>query len=82
MLESIPRLNRPKTYTVSEVSQLLGVSRMLVYEEIWRVERGEPTKFKLPFIRVGRRILFPVSAIDSTLGLDPSDTPSPPVEAA
>jgi excisionase family DNA binding protein len=47
------------TVTVAEAGKLLGVSRGLAYE---LVQRGE-----LPAVRLGRRIVVPVRAIEALL---------------
>jgi excisionase family DNA binding protein len=50
---------RRLTLTVGEASQVLGVSRSYAYE---LVRRGE-----LPCMRLGRRIVIPVRALDALL---------------
>jgi excisionase family DNA binding protein len=50
---------RRLTLTVGEASQVLGVSRSSAYE---LVRRGE-----LPSMRLGRRIVIPVRALDALL---------------
>jgi excisionase family DNA binding protein len=47
------------TVTVAEAGDLLGISRGLAYE---LVQRGE-----LPAVRLGRRIVVPVRAIEALL---------------
>jgi excisionase family DNA binding protein len=47
------------TVTVAEAGELLGISRGLAYE---LVQRGE-----IPAVRLGRRIVVPVRAIESLL---------------
>jgi excisionase family DNA binding protein len=47
------------TVTVAEAAELLGISRGLAYELI---QRGE-----LPAMRLGRRIIVPVRAIEALL---------------
>ena len=57
-----PDQSRPAdrlTYTVEEAAQLLGISRNSGYEA---VRRGE-----IPTIRLGRRILVPVSRLEALL---------------
>ena len=49
-----------RTLDVEEAGQLLGISRALAYEA---ARRGE-----LPTIRVGRRLLVPVAAVERLLG--------------
>lgn len=49
----------PRTMTVEEASEILGISRGHAYELI---RRGE-----LPGIRLGRRVVVPVRAIDDLL---------------
>ena len=46
-----------KTYTAAEVARLVGLDLKSVYEG---ARRGE-----IPCLRVGRRYLFPVAAIDA-----------------
>jgi excisionase family DNA binding protein len=55
--------HQPLTITVEQAGQLLGISRGLAYE---LVRRGE-----IPAIRLGRRLVVPVDAIDAMLH-DPS----------
>ena len=54
-------MNR-RTLTVAEAAACLGVSRNTTYEAI---RRGT-----LPAIRVGRRILVPIHALDALLSSD------------
>lgn len=49
----------PRTITVERAGQLLGISRGLAYD---LVRRGE-----IPSIRLGRRVVVPVTAIDDIL---------------
>ena len=49
-----------RTVNVEEAGQLLGISRALAYEA---ARRGE-----LPAIRVGRRLLVPLAAVQRLLG--------------
>lgn len=48
------------TYTVTEVAELLGISRTSAYE---CVRRGE-----IPAVMLGRRLVVPRHAIDALLG--------------
>ena len=48
------------TYTVSEVAELLGISRSSAYE---CVRRGE-----IPAVVLGRRLVVPRHAVDALLG--------------
>ena len=50
-----------KVLNVAEVAVVLGLSRNATYEA---VRRGE-----IPAIRIGRRILVPVRALDDALSL-------------
>lgn len=50
------------TMTVDEAAKCLGVSRTLAYE---MVHRGE-----LPSLKLGRRIVVPVPALERMLGID------------
>lgn len=49
----------PRTITVERAGQLLGISRGLAYD---LVRRGE-----IPSIRLGRRVVVPVTAIDDII---------------
>ena len=55
MRDSVTRL----TTTIPEAAELLGIGRNTAYEA---VRRGE-----IPTIRIGKRILVPVSALDRLL---------------
>ena len=50
------------TMTVDEAAKCLGVSRTLAYE---MVRRGE-----LPSLKLGRRIVVPVPALERMLGIE------------
>src|SRR5262249_25543111 len=77
VVQSIPtNRDKPKTYSVDEAARLLGVNRMLVYQEVWKEEMGGG-KSQFSFIRVGRRILLPAAKLDEMLGLN-----TPPRDAA
>ena len=54
--EDVPQ---PLTITVERAGQLLGISRGLAYDLI---RRGE-----LPAVRLGRRLVVPVGAVESLL---------------
>lgn len=54
----------PATYTAEEFAALLGVSLWSLYES---VRRGDPP---IPPIRVGRRLVWPRSAVNTLLGLE------------
>ena len=69
-----PKSAKTRTVSVAEAAEILGVSRMALYQAVWGG--------KFPHIRVGRRILISTAKLDELLGCDPSDTPSPPLEAA
>ncbi len=47
------------TYTVEEAAEKLGISRPVAYQA---VNRGD-----IPVIRIGRRILIPVAALQKML---------------
>ncbi len=49
----------PLVYNVSEVAQLLGLSKTATWEAVWRGE--------VPSIRVGRRVLVPRQALQGFL---------------
>ena len=55
-MESVTRM----TITVTEAARRLGIGRNTAYEA---VRRGE-----IPTIRIGKRLLVPVSALDKLLG--------------
>jgi excisionase family DNA binding protein len=61
-------VNRPLVIPVPEAAKLLGIGRNTAYEA---VARGE-----IPSIRIGRRLLVPVAALERFLGID-SEPPSP-----
>ena len=54
------------TMTVSEAAQALGISRTLAYEMVRSNE--------LPSLRLGRRLVVPVRALERMLGLDEPET--------
>ena len=54
--EDVPQ---PLTITVERAGQLLGISRGLAYDLI---RRGE-----LPAVRLGRRLVVPVGAVENLL---------------
>ena len=54
-----------KTCTVSEAAELLGLSRATAYSA---AKSGE-----LPTIRIGRRLLVPITALDRLLSEIPAD---------
>ncbi len=49
-----------RTYTVTEVAEILGIGRNTAYESC---RTGE-----IPSVRIGGRVLVPCSAIDDLLG--------------
>lgn len=49
----------PKTYSIEEAAQLLGIGRNHAYEA---AKRGE-----IPVIRIGKRLLVPKAALDRML---------------
>ena len=51
---------RPLAVSVEEAGRLLGVSRDLVYDMVARHE--------LPAVRLGRRIVIPVRALEEVVG--------------
>ena len=61
----------PATYTAGEIASLLGVSEWAVYQS---TRRREPPIGTLA-IAVGRRLVWPRSAVDKLLGLD-TDPPA------
>lgn len=52
--------SRPLAVSITEAGRLLGVSRDLVYDMVARHELGS--------VRLGRRIVVPVRAIEAILG--------------
>ena len=48
-----------ETYTIPEATKILGIGRSAAYEA---ARRGE-----IPTIRIGKRILVPVAALESML---------------
>jgi excisionase family DNA binding protein len=59
MTEVQPNQTGRKTISVAEAGKRLGVSRNLAYEA---VKAGQ-----IPVIRIGRRLLVPVAALDRML---------------
>ena len=53
------------TYTVTEVAELLGISRTSAYECIRRRE--------IPAVMLGRRLVISRVAIDRLIGAQPTD---------
>lgn len=68
MTSSMPGTGRA-TLTVPEAAQVLGIGRDAAYRAVARDE--------IPHLRVGRRILVPVAALERMLGVD-----NPAVQAA
>ena len=60
-----PNDRPPLTMSVTAAARALGISRGLAYE---LVHRGE-----LPAVRLGRRLLVPVAALDRLVGLGDAD---------
>lgn len=56
------RTTRRKTITVTEAAVWLGISRQSAYQA---VREGS-----IPSIRLGRRIVIPVHALEAMLGVD------------
>jgi excisionase family DNA binding protein len=50
------------TYSITEVAEMLGISRSMAYEG---VHRGE-----IPAVRIGRRVLVPKDRVAELLELD------------
>lgn len=55
------------TATIAEAAQRLGIGRNAAYEA---AERGD-----IPSIRIGKRILVPLAALDRMLGIDSGKKP-------
>ena len=51
----------PKTYTVDEAAQLLGIGRTLAYEQ------AAADNFPVPVIKIGKRLLVPRAPLDRLL---------------
>ena len=60
-----------KTLTVTEAAVMLGISRQTAYQE---VKTGA-----IPSIRLGRRILVPIHALNAMLACGFADTDAPQV---
>jgi excisionase family DNA binding protein len=63
-----PDIMEKKTLTVVEAARLLGIGKNLAYEA---VKRGE-----IPCLRVGKRLLVPVAALEELLAGKASPVPS------
>jgi excisionase family DNA binding protein len=61
----MPKIARA-TVTVEEAAKRLGIGRNQGYEG---VRRGD-----IPSIKIGKRILVPVAALDRLLGIEPGRT--------
>lgn len=64
-IESLSTLSQRTTITVEETATLLGLGRSAAYEA---ARRGD-----IPTRRLGRRVIVPVPALLSWLGLDLSE---------
>ncbi len=62
------------TYTVPEAAELLGIGRAAAYEA---ARSGQ-----LPTIRIGKRVLVPVAALERFLAGNELQAPSRPPEMA
>lgn len=62
----------PKVLTVEEAGRWLGIGRTAAYEAIKRQE--------LPHIRIGRRIVVPIGALESMLDVSPRESRSEPTD--
>jgi excisionase family DNA binding protein len=60
--EASRRADRRITLTVNETAKRLGIGRNQAYEGI---KKGE-----IPVVRVGRRLLVPVAALDKMMNAD------------
>ena len=63
-MEQRPRQER-LTYSVTEVAEMLGISRSMAYESVYRGE--------IPAVRIGRRVLVPRHRFAELLELDVDD---------
>jgi excisionase family DNA binding protein len=64
-----------RTYTVTEVAELLGISRSSAY---LCVRRGD-----IPSLVLGRRVVVPRSAVERLLtGAERSTPPTPPADGS
>jgi excisionase family DNA binding protein len=68
-------MHQRRTYTVTEVAELLGISRSSAY---LYVRRGE-----IPSLVLGRRVVVPRNAVDRLLaGAEPRTRPAEPVDGS
>ncbi len=70
----IGRAKEKRTHTIEEAAAILGIGRNSAYEA---AKRGE-----IPTIRIGRRLLVPVSALDRLLEIEPGGEVSAEVPAS
>ncbi len=56
-------VHNPAVYTAEELAELAGVSTWSIYQAV----KAEESPF--PFLKIGRRILFPKAPADRLLGL-------------
>jgi excisionase family DNA binding protein len=77
MINSMPEPAERKTYTVTEVGEMLGLSKNLAYLA------AKNNKLPVPVFRVGKRLLISKSAMDAYLESTPQPTsPALDIEAA
>ncbi len=62
-----------KTYSVAETAKVLGIGRSAAYQA---VKAGE-----IPSIRIGRRLLVPVQALEQLLSTAKPSTSERPISA-
>ncbi len=62
-----------KTYSVAETAKVLGIGRSAAYQA---VKAGE-----IPSIRIGRRLLVPVQALEQLLSTAKPSTPEMQISA-
>lgn len=58
----------PAVYSAEEVAELAGVSTWSIYNAV-KVDESP-----FPFVRVGKRIVFPRSGVDRILGISGEST--------
>jgi excisionase family DNA binding protein len=63
-----PPAKPPRTISVEEAGEILGIGRMAAYQAVWRGQ--------IPSIRIGRRLLVPLAKLNEMvppLKSDPHD---------
>jgi excisionase family DNA binding protein len=60
-------VNRPRTISVEEAGNILGIGRMAAYQAVWRGQ--------IPSIRIGRRLLVPLAKLNEMVPPVDDDEP-------